>query len=117
MKVVYIAHPIGGDVEGNVKKLQDIYREVSLNNKDVVPFIPYMASVLSLNDDDPEERKLGFSHNEKFFVDNVIDEVWLYGPCISSGMQQEILWATLYKIPVVPMSRATQIRYNYLIAR
>jgi hypothetical protein len=108
MKIVYIAHPIGGDVQGNVKKLQEIYREITLTEPTVVPFIPYLASVQSLNDDDPRERKLGFDHNFQFFVQNVISEVWLYGSHVSKGMEEEISWARMLGLPVVAMSEGTK---------
>ena len=108
-KIVYIAHPIGGDVQGNVRKLEKIYREVSLKEKLVTPFIPYIASVESLRDEVPGERIIGFSHNHEFFARNIIDEVWLYGPCISAGMQVEIQWAHIYGIPVISKSRGTRL--------
>jgi hypothetical protein len=108
-KIVYIAHPIGGDVQGNVKKLQKIYREISLNETMVTPFIPYIASVQSLDDSNPAERNIGFEHNYSLFDRKVIDEVWLYGPHISAGMQIEIQWAINRGIPVISKTEGTKL--------
>ncbi len=108
-KIVYIAHPIGGDVQGNVQKLQEIYRTIALQEPFVTPFIPYIASVQSLKDEVPGERIIGFTHNHEFFARNIIDEVWLYGPHISAGMQVEIQWAQNYGIPVISKTAGTRL--------
>lgn len=108
-KIVYIAHPIGGDVQGNVKKLQAIYRQISLQEPLVTPFIPYIATVQSLDDSVPAERNIGFAHNFEFFKKNVIDELWLYGPHISVGMQVEIQWAMELGIPVISKTAGTKL--------
>lgn len=99
-KIIYIAHPVGGDVPGNMIKIGKIYRQLSLQNE-VVPFVPYVAAIGSLNDSVPEERLLGFSHNKAIFHSGCIDEVWLYGDRISPGMLIEIHWANELGIKVV----------------
>lgn len=106
-KIVYIAHPIGGDVEGNVKKVLDIVRELNMSGLDIVPFAPYIVDVLALDDNDIEQRARGFENNRQLF--QLIDEVWLYGDKISSGMTTEIEWAFELGIPVVSKSEGTNI--------
>lgn len=101
-KIVYIAHPIGGDVEGNVKRVLSIVRELSVIN-DVIPFAPYIVDVMALYDSIPEEREIGMMHNRHLFHLGIIDEVWLYSGRISSGMQKEIDWANELNIPVKQM--------------
>lgn len=100
--IIYIAHPIGGDVKGNLIKVGEIYRQLSLENK-VIPFAPYIASISCLDDNSPKERAIGFSHNKAIFESGCIDEVWLFGGVISNGMQQEIEWANNLNIPVKQM--------------
>jgi hypothetical protein len=107
-KIVYIAHPIGGDVENNLKQLRSIYTVLTLQNE-VIPFIPYYATVMSLDDNNPTARKWGFEHNEAIFNSGIIDEVWLFGPKISNGMQTEIEWAKKLNIPVVSVSEGTAL--------
>lgn len=99
-KIIYIAHKIGGDVEGNVKKVLAIIRQLSIENK-YIPFAPYIVDVQALDDSVPEEREIGMSHNRALFESGVIDEVWLYGGRISSGMETEIKWANELNIPVI----------------
>lgn len=98
-KIVYIAHPIGGNVDENISLIKSIYRDLSLKNE-VVPFAPYIATVESLNDNNPDERCLGFEHNEAIFKSGCIDELWIYGGNVSEGIKTEIEWASEIKIPI-----------------
>ncbi len=107
-KIVYIAHPIGGDVKGNLEKVGEIYRQISLYRTDVVPFAPYVTTIGCLNDSVPQERLIGFEHNKAIFHSGCVDEVWLYGVIISPGMAQEIAWAEELGIPAVSMSEGTK---------
>lgn len=43
MKTVFIGHPIGGDIEGNVEKVLKICAEV--HTKDITPVAPYLVSL------------------------------------------------------------------------
>lgn len=90
MKTVYIAHPIGGDVENNIKKVIAICREVNLNEPDIIPFVPYLSDLYALNDEIPEERERGLKNGLSLLKKGFIDEIWLYGDRISNGMQSEI---------------------------
>lgn len=99
-KIVYIAHPIGGNVTENIASVLAIVRKLSIENK-VIPFAPYIVDVQTLDDDNPEERAIGFEHNKALFHSGIINEVWLYGGRISSGMKTEIDWANELGIKVV----------------
>jgi len=105
--IVYIAHQISGNLHGNLIEISEIYNQLSIQDK-VIPFVPYFATVLSLDDDTPELREIGFSHNEAIFTSGIIDEVWLYGPVISKGMAIEIGWAAELGMPVVSKSEGTK---------
>lgn len=106
-KIVYIAHPVGGDLHGNLTAISAIYNLLSIEDK-VIPFVPYFATVMALDDDMPELRTIGFSHNEAIFRSGIIDEVWLYGPTVSKGMAIEIGWAKELDIPVISKSEGTE---------
>lgn len=97
-KIVYIAHPIGGDVEGNIQKIKEIVRGINLREPDVVPFAPYLSDVLALDDDIPEHRTRGFANNKRIFDSGIIDELWVYGA--SEGVEEEINWAIKQSIPI-----------------
>ena len=63
MKIAYIAHPVAGDVSGNIEKILKIVRDINLTMPDVVPFVPYMADLLAMNDDKiPDKMYALFSY-------------------------------------------------------
>ena len=98
-KIEYIAHQVGNDVKGNIKKILAINREVALKN-DIIPFIPYLADIQSLDDANPNERALGFSHNKAFFERGLFDQMGIYSE-ISNGIAVEIKWCEEFGIKVI----------------
>ena len=102
MRIIYIAHPIGGDVENNLASLRRIIRSINANEPHTVPFCPYYADVVSLNDNDPAQRARGL-RNDMTILSRVgmVDELRLYGETISSGMRMEIEQAYYMGIPIV----------------
>ena len=112
MRIAYIAHPIGGDVAGNLKKIDAIVRNINLTEPDVVPFVPYYSDVAGAMDDSmPTEGERGIRNNNEFFIRRNIDVVRLYGDRISPGMITEIKLAKHYCIPIVPMTEQTMDEY------
>jgi len=107
MKIIYLAHPIGGDVPGNLKKIISIVRDINLTQPNVVPLVPYYADCLALCDNTQQERKRGLENGHAILKSGAIDEVWLYGPRISEGMMAEMIVATLQEIPVIAKTKET----------
>ena len=99
MKIVYIVHPISGDVQGNILKVLSILKEH--HTAKTYPFAPYLLSLQYLDDTIPEDRERGIKANVELFERNFIDEVWVFGDRISSGMKAEIELAERLKIPVL----------------
>ena len=102
-KVVYIAHPIAGDVAANLAALLKIVRHINTSPKyaTVVPLVPYYADVLTLDDNVPEERAKGLANGQALIArEGIIDEVWMCGHTISPGMKQEAFAAFKRGIPV-----------------
>lgn len=97
MKTVYIAHPIAGDVAGNITKVLDILKRET--TRDVCPVAPYLVALQYLNDGDDEQRALGMEMNEEFFRRKFVDELWCYG--FSAGVRREIELASETGIPIV----------------
>jgi len=112
MKIAYIAHPVGGDVKGNIKKIIAIARHINLTEPDVVPFVPYLIDLYSLDDNVPSERQRGIKNSIAVFDRYIIDEVRLYGTRISEGMEFEIGDAISRKIPIIPMTPETKINFK-----
>jgi hypothetical protein len=89
-KIVFVSHPIGGDVVSNLIDLQEVIREINMKEPDVVPVASYYADVMALDDTNPEERKRGLSNSIELISRGMFDEVRLYGNGISPGMWSEI---------------------------
>ena len=111
MKIAYIAHPISGDIAGNLKKIEAIGREINLKEPDVVPFAPYYFDCNTLNDDIEAERKRGIKNDIALFKKGFIDELRLYGDRISKGMEHEIKLCQELCIDVMPMTEETYTQY------
>lgn len=111
-KIAYIAHPIGGNVEANLASLRHVVRIINLTEPDTVPFCPYYADVVSLDDNVPHERERGIENDIAVLTrPGMVDELRLYGPCLSKGMKQEVITARNMGIPIVC---ATEHLYNQL---
>jgi hypothetical protein len=108
MKIVYIAHPIKGDVFNNSLKVRKIIREINLTQSDILPFAHYLVDLLCLNDDTPSERQRGINNDTALMKAGFIDEIWLYGDRISNGMKHEIELAKVLYIPIISKSEGTK---------
>lgn len=100
MKIVYVAHPISWDVEWNLKKILDICYNIHKNEKDIIPFAPYIVWFHYLKDEIIEDRELWIQANLEHFKRKNFDELWVYWDIISKWVQQEIDLAIEMKIPV-----------------
>jgi len=112
VKTVFIAHPIAGDIEGNVKKVLEICK--SVHTEDIIPVAPYLVSLQYLNDEVIEDRELGIVTNLECFRRRFIDELWIFGDKISSGMKQEIKVAQELNIPIIPQTEEVKKDYELL---
>lgn len=109
MKIIYIAHPISGDVAGNLRKIKQIVRMINLEYPDVVPLVPYYVDCLALDDSNPIERQRGIDNDTAILKSGLINEMWLYGDRISNGMRAEIELAKSMGMPVCSMSLGTAL--------
>ena len=108
MKIVYIAHPLSGDIVGNLDKIKGIIRYINLTESNIVPFAHYFVDCYALDDSIPEERERGIKNDTALFKAGFIDELWLYGDTISRGMWHEIILAQSLDTPVVPKTESTK---------
>lgn len=113
LKTVYPAHPISGDVEGNLARVRAIVRELHFT-PGIMPVAPYVADCGILDDSILTEREMGMKTVEEYFRRGMIDEVWLYGPKISAGMKNEILLAWDYGLPVEAQTQETVREFDGL---
>lgn len=116
MRIAYIAHPVGGDVENNIQRIIKICREINLAEPDVVPFAPYLSDLMALDDSIPAHRERGIKNGIHLLKSGFINELRLYGNTISNGMMFEIEIADRFNVPVVAMTPETdKLRKNKLI--
>lgn len=105
MKVAYIAHPVGGNVDENLNKISALCRKINLQEPGTVPFAPYFSDCHSLDDTIVSERERSIRNDIELMTRGFIDEVRLYGDKISSGMASKIELASRLYIEIKPMSR------------
>lgn len=105
-KVVFISHPLRGDLEGNTNKVKEICRE--LINDDIIPLAAHLLFPTFLDDNIQEERETGMKGTLELLSRS--DEVWVYGEKISEGMKKEIELAQRLGIPVVYKSDELRIK-------
>ncbi len=100
MKIVYIAHPIGGAVKANVARVERIVEHVMEKRSTYWPIAPYLDACKYLCDDVPEDRARAFKANKRYFDAGIVQELWVCGR-VSTGVQTEINWAIERGISVV----------------
>ena len=97
-KVVFISHPLKGNIEENINKVRKICRELIIEGE-VVPLATHMIFPTFLDDSIHEERRIGMDGTLELLKRS--DEVWIYGDRISEGMKEEIELAKEIRIPIV----------------
>ena len=108
MRAIYLCHPIAGDVEANVAEVERIYNELWERWGLQYPVAPYLLSLKNGTDDDsdPHSRARGLQIDSDMV--KRCDEVWLFGPKISSGLLHYILVVISCSFPVISMTTVTQ---------
>ena len=96
MKLIYVASPYKGDIEKNIEYAKEACRYV-LNQGNAF-FCPHLLYPQILDDNNPEERRLGINIGKEFLTK--CDELWVFGGHISHGMFEEIEFARKIGIPV-----------------
>lgn len=89
VELIYVAHPIGGNVEENLKDLFRILRKLNLEHPESFYYAPYVADVLSLKDAEPVERSRGLDNGTAIIQSGLFDAIMLTGDRLSEGMKQE----------------------------
>ena len=119
MTIAYIAHPIAGDVPGNVAKIKAIISQIAREEENTVPIAPYLTTLEVLDDTNLIERMKGIEWNREILRRGVVDEVRLYGDRISDGMWREILslQESVFSTRglIIPMTDATQRAYDHYL--
>lgn len=103
--MIYIAHPLRGDVEGNKKKVTEIMRVLS--NQKILAFSPLHAFDY-IDPTGPQKRVL----TDCIRVLEQCDELWVYGDIESisnsTGVTAEVAYARAVGIPVTYKDEDTE---------
>ena len=105
MKLIYVASPYAGDVEKNVAYAKWVCREIAEHGYAFVA--PHLIYPEILDDAVPEERQAGIKMGLTLL--QRCDELWAFGPVVSSGMQREIAEAERLRIPIRRMDMAGEL--------
>ncbi len=89
MKVIYMAaalSPIDGETrEGNIARAKKLYRDLCIDHEGL--FLAGWILNCEVFDESPEARFLGMQRNLRTI--ELCDELWMVGPRVSNGMQEE----------------------------
>ena len=96
MPWVYIASPLRGDIEGNIKRAKEYCHFAIKQN--AVPMCPHIYFPLFFDDNAELERRIGLILGLQML--KRCKEMWVFGDRISKGMANEIKIAEKRKIPV-----------------
>lgn len=87
MRVIYMAHPVSGDVENNLKRAKQWVRWLEEHFSDVAVVATWILECEIWDDDNPEHRAAGLQRD--LAVIERCDELWLVGEKVSKGMAYE----------------------------
>jgi hypothetical protein len=108
-KMVFVAHPMSGDIRGNTRKVVAICRQI--HTEDVIPVFPSFTWRKYLTKSN-RDIALAVAVNKAYFHRDLIDEVWLFGDHLTAGMRREIRLAQQCGISVVPKTLETDREYR-----
>lgn len=85
--VLYVCHPVGGDVDGNIKRALRWLSWLSREHPAITFVMPWLAGVLAGDDGEPAQREAGLRDCEATVAK--LDGVVLVGGRVSTGMARE----------------------------
>jgi len=96
MKLVYIASPLRGDYNQNIKNAVEYCKNAC--DMGVMALAPHIIFSQWCNDTIPEQREQGLKLGLELLAKS--DELWVMGKTISQGMRGEIAFAREHGIPI-----------------
>lgn len=93
---VFICSPFAGDIAENTRKARRYMRFAIKNG--VTPFAPHLLYPQVLDESDQAQRELGLYFGLVWLTK--CSELWVFGSCISAGMEREIANANKRCIPI-----------------
>ena len=97
--LVFFAHPVRGDVEGNLKRARASIKNLEAVNTHWTIVAPWILTCENYDDANEEERAAGIARNLR--VIESCDYIFLAGGRVSEGMKQEKEHAEKHGLRVV----------------
>ncbi len=94
--LVYICSPYAGDILNNERKARE-YGKFAIR-QGVIPVVPHLLYPQFLNERNHADRALGLLFGLALLAK--CEEIWVFGPRISTGMAKEITEAERKCIPI-----------------
>ena len=107
MKQVYIASPLRGDYNTNIRNAVEYCRLAAESG--VLALAPHIIFSQWCNDTIPEQREQGLKLGLELLSHS--EELWVMGKQISEGMRGEIEFAAAHGIPTLYMRNPTAPQY------
>lgn len=97
MDKVFICSAFRGNIEKNVKKVEEYCRWAAME-RGVIPIAPHLIFPQFLDDNDPAQRELGINMGLGLLAD--CKQFYYFGDTITEGMAKEMNEAHVLGIPV-----------------
>jgi hypothetical protein len=109
---VYVAHPVSGDVQGNIERTLLWYRALTLRYPDRLFGVPWLADVMAFDDSNPAERAAGLIRNRAYL--DSFDAVVLVGGRVTRGMAAEVERASELRLLVTDLTHLGPLPPAYI---
>lgn len=103
MRVIYLCHPVSGDVENNLARARRWVRWIYDTQPGVAVLCMWVIDCEVLDDSNPAHRAVGLEHD--FAILERCDEVWAVGGRLSSGMLMEIEHGLGHNVPFLDLTQ------------
>jgi len=87
VKVIYMAHPVSGDVEGNLAKARIWYKWICDNYPEVAVVASWIVDCEVYDNGSSEQYDISLKRDQA--IVSRCDEIWLCGARVSNGMNLE----------------------------
>jgi hypothetical protein len=110
----YIAHPISGDIIGNITAVLAIARQIHLTEPGVAPLLPYITTLMYFDDTRSRDRQMGIDVNNEF-ISRSADRLRIHGMKLSYGVRHETLKFKSLARPIILQNPALEHELEELL--
>jgi len=101
-RVIYMAHPVSGDVEANLARARRWLLWIYRTKPGTAVVANWILDCEILDDSNPADRQMGLAHD--LAILERVDAVWLVGGRVSGGMALEAEHAKAHGVRVLDLT-------------